>query len=94
MPFYIGPLLFKSVKFFFSPINENQNAHLKVACSYSLPSFRSFANTSSLFLNKNALSAADCLACLEISSRNEEAIYSSRNRIYSLKVFYFLLYRH
>ena len=34
------------------------------------------------------------LACLEIRSRNEEAIYSTRNMIYSLKVFYFLLYRH
>ena len=33
------------------------------------------------------------LTCLEIRSRNEEAINSTRNRIYSLKVFYFLLYR-
>ena len=33
------------------------------------------------------------LACLEIRSRNEEAINSTRNMIYSLKVFYFLLYR-
>ena len=33
------------------------------------------------------------LACLEITSRNEEAINSTRNRINSLKVFYFLLYR-
>ena len=33
------------------------------------------------------------LACLEIRSRNEEAINSTRNRIYSLKVFYFLLHR-
>ena len=32
------------------------------------------------------------LACLEIRSRNEEAINSTQNRIYSLKVFYFLLY--
>ena len=32
------------------------------------------------------------LACLEIRSRNEEAINSTRNMIYSLKVFYFLLY--
>ena len=31
------------------------------------------------------------LACLEIRSRNEEAINSTRNRIYSLKVFYSLL---
>ena len=33
------------------------------------------------------------LACLEIRSRNEEAINSTRNIIYSPKVFYFLLYR-
>ena len=43
--------------------------------------------------NKSALTAASPLACLEISSRNEEAINSTRNMIYSLKVFYFLLYR-
>ena len=42
---------------------------------------------------KNALTAACRLAYLEIRSRNEEAINSTRNRIYSLKVFYFLLYR-
>ena len=43
--------------------------------------------------NKRALTAAFRLACLEIRSRNEEAINSTRNMIYSLKVFYFLLYR-
>ena len=43
--------------------------------------------------NKNALTAAYSLPCLEIRSRNEEAINSTRNRIYSLKVFYFLLYQ-
>ena len=42
--------------------------------------------------NKNALTAAFSLACLEIRSRNEEAINSTRNMIYSLKVFYFPLY--
>ena len=42
---------------------------------------------------KNALTSACRLAYLEIRSRNEEAINSTRNRIYSLKVFYFLLYR-
>ena len=42
--------------------------------------------------NKNALTAAFSLTSLEIRSRNEEAINSTRNRIYSLKVFYFLLY--
>ena len=42
---------------------------------------------------KNALTSACRLAYLEIRSRNEEAINSTRNRIYSLKVFYFLLHR-
>ena len=41
--------------------------------------------------NKNALTAAFRLACLEIRSTIEEAINSTQNRIYSLKVFYFLL---
>ena len=44
-------------------------------------------------LNKNALTTAVGLTCLEIRMRNEEAINSTRNVIYSLKVFYFLLYR-
>ena len=39
--------------------------------------------------NKKALTAAFRLACLEIRSRNEEAVNSTRNMIYSLKVFYF-----
>ena len=43
--------------------------------------------------NKKVLTAASSLTCLEIRSRNEEAINSTGNRIYSLKVFYFLLYR-
>ena len=43
--------------------------------------------------NKIALTSALSLVCLEIRSRNEEGINSTRNRIYSLKVFYFLLYR-
>ena len=34
--------------------------------------------------NKNALTVVS-LACLEIRSRNEEVINSTRNRIYSLK---------
>ena len=44
-------------------------------------------------LDKNALTVAFSLSCLEIRSRNEEVINSTRNRIYSLKVFYFLLYQ-
>ena len=43
--------------------------------------------------NKNALTGAFRLACLEIRSTNEEAINSTRNRIYSLTLFYILLYR-
>ena len=43
--------------------------------------------------NKNVLTVAFSLACLEIRSRNKEAINSTTNTIYSLKVFYFLLYR-
>ena len=43
--------------------------------------------------NKKALTAAFHLACLEIRSRTEEAINSTRNMIDSLKVFYFLHYR-
>ena len=37
-------------------------------------------------LNKNALTAVVSLAFLEIRSRDEEAINSTRYRIYSLKV--------
>ena len=40
-----------------------------------------------LWNNKNALRKAFSLACLEIRSRNEEAMNSTRNGIYSLKVF-------
>ena len=43
--------------------------------------------------DKKAPTASFRLPCLEIRSRNEEAINSKRNMIYSLKVFYFLLHR-
>ena len=43
--------------------------------------------------NKNVLTAAFSLAYFKIRSRNEEGINSTRNRIYSLKLFYILLYR-
>ena len=43
-------------------------------------------------MNKNAPTVAVSLARLEIRSRNEEAIYSTQNRIYSLKDLYFLLH--
>ena len=39
--------------------------------------------------DKNALTATFSLACLEIRSRNGEAINSTQNRIYSVKVFLF-----
>ena len=45
------------------------------------------------FTTRTRLQRHSGLACLEISSRNEEAINSTRNMIYSLKVFYFLHYR-
>ena len=45
-----------------------------------------------VYINENALTGAVWLACLEIRSRNEETINSTLNTIYSLKVFYFLLY--
>ena len=46
-----------------------------------------------IVINKNTLTAAFRLACLEIRSRNEEeTINSTRNMIYSLKVLYFPLY--
>ena len=44
------------------------------------------------YLNKNALTVALSLPCLEIRLGNVEAINSTRNRIHLLKVFYFLLY--
>ena len=39
------------------------------------------------YYNKNALTTALSLTFLKIRSRNEEAINSTQNRIYSLKVF-------
>ena len=46
-----------------------------------------------VYINENALTGAVWLPCLEIRSRNEETINSTLNTIYSLKVFYFRLYR-
>ena len=43
--------------------------------------------------NKHVLTAAFSLPCLEIRSRTEQVIISTQNSIYSLKVFYFLLYQ-
>ena len=45
-------------------------------------------------VNKKPLKAAFSLACLKITSRNEEAINSTRNETDLLaNFFYFLLYR-
>ena len=44
------------------------------------------------FETRTRLQRQSVSLCLEIRSRNEEAINSTRNRIYSLKVFYFLRY--
>ena len=70
-------------------------AELKLGSTHGALSESDVAPVSlqSNLLNKNALTAASSFACLEIRSRNEEAINSTRNRIYSLKVFYFLFYR-
>ena len=43
--------------------------------------------------NTNALTAAFSLALLKIRLRNEEAINSTRNGVYSLRVFCFLFYQ-
>ena len=51
-----------------------------------------YHNSSWLSVTRTPLQRHAGLACLEIRSRNE-AINSTRNMIYSLKVFYFLLYR-
>ena len=49
----------------------------------------------SMLIHKNTRTLLQrlSLSCLEIRSSNEKAINSTRNRIYSLKVFHFLLYR-
>ena len=64
-------------------------AELKLGSTHGALSESDVAPVSlqSNLLNKNALTAASSFACLEIRSRNEEAINSTRNRIYSLKVF-------
>ena len=65
-----------------------------MAQSFLATAFKSVLHSSTVvYLNKNALTAAVSLACLETRSRNEEAVNSTQNTIYSLRVFYFLLYR-
>ena len=46
-----------------------------------------------VFITCTVSELSPALACLEIRSRNEEAINSSRNITYSLKVFHFPFYR-
>ena len=62
-----------------------------MAQSFLVTAFKHLSTV--VYLNKNALTGAVSLACLEIRSRNEETVNSARNTIYSSKVFYFLLYR-
>ena len=74
------------------------NKHLSPACRSNHMHMRfrwkkTCSATLRPYVKQEALTAAFCLACLDIRSRNEEAINSTRNMIYSLKVFYFLLYR-
>ena len=65
-----------------------------MAKSFLATAFKSVLHSSTVvYLNKNALTSAISLACLETRSRNEEAVNSTQNTIYSLRVFYFLLYR-
>ena len=51
---------------------------------------KSLAFLQGFTINKNTLTVAFSLACLEITSQNEEVINSTQNRIYLLKVFYLL----
>ena len=53
----------------------------------TIDSEKVLASKSCFVWNWNALTAVVSLACLEIRLRNEEAIISTRNRIYSLKFF-------
>ena len=56
---------------------------------FLVTAFKSVLHSSTVvYLNKNALTASVSLACLETRSRNEEAINSTQNTIYSLKVFF------
>ena len=45
------------------------------------------------YQNRKTLTVALSITCLEIRSRNEEAINSTQNRIYSLKVFLLAIFR-
>ena len=49
-------------------------------------SVRKLKYSPSILKHKNVVTAAFSLACLEIRSRNKEAINSTTNMIYSLKV--------
>ena len=60
---------------------------------YSICEMTRFEQTTQFWTNKNSPTVVSSLACLEIRSRNEEAINSAWNRIYLLKVFYFLLHQ-
>ena len=67
------------------------NSHLHFDQMFSLSINN--RNVDIVYSSKNALKAVVSLACLVIRSRNKEAINSTRNRVYSLKVCHLLLYR-
>ena len=72
----------------------NKNA---LTAAFSLPWLQTCPEVRTISIDKKKISSATqgtfSLACLEIKSRNEQAIDSKRNMIYWLKVFYFLLYQ-
>ena len=61
--------------------------------SFDLSHYNADEPWSNLHITRTRLQRHSGLDCLEIGSRNEEAINTTRNMIYSLKIFYFLLYR-
>ena len=77
----------------FNPILKLENDMKHEMAIDNVSMTYSWHNIRDQYKNNNALTAAFSLAFLEIRSRNEEAINSTQKRIYSLKVFYFLLYR-
>ena len=68
-------------------------AEIRVVGPYTdrlLSDFESSKLRAQTLNNKNALKTAFSLASSQIRSRNEEAINSTRNRIYSFRVSYFI----
>ena len=62
-----------------------------MAQSFLATAFKSVLHSSTVvYLNKNALTAVVSLACLETRSRNEEAVNSTQNTIYSTSIIFFV----